>query len=284
MTVVAVDANGADLGPAEVAAGARIAAQQPGRAGTGDPVRPRRASWAASSAAGVEIVDAPISIAKDPRPGAGGVRGVAGLRRSCRAAARRRRRGDAAGARLQRVDRRRAGRRAAPDPPRARRAPPRAGSDAADPRAPGDPARRRRQCRRATRDPRAVRVHGGRLCERGARYRAPAGRAALERDVEAQRGQPARARDPRPRCSSRPKGADALRVHWQRRGERSHARRRRRGGHRRLHRQRGPEADRGRLAGHPRRDQGCGVRVGTRQDGRHAASAGPARVPRGDRS
>jgi glycerol-3-phosphate acyltransferase PlsX len=63
MTVIAVDANGADLGPAEVAAGARIAAQQGveivlfGPADElGDPVN------------GIEIVDAPVSIAKDPDP------------------------------------------------------------------------------------------------------------------------------------------------------------------------------------------------------------------------
>jgi glycerol-3-phosphate acyltransferase PlsX len=63
MTVVAVDANGADLGPGEVAAGARIAAAQGveillfGPAGElGEAVR------------GIEIVDAPISIAKDPDP------------------------------------------------------------------------------------------------------------------------------------------------------------------------------------------------------------------------
>ena len=57
MAVIAVDANGADLGPAEVAAGARIAAQQGveivlfGPAGElGEPVR------------GIEIVDAPVSV------------------------------------------------------------------------------------------------------------------------------------------------------------------------------------------------------------------------------
>jgi glycerol-3-phosphate acyltransferase PlsX len=63
VTVVAVDANGADLGPGEVAAGARIAAAQGveillfGPAGElGEPV------------SGIEIVDAPISIAKHPDP------------------------------------------------------------------------------------------------------------------------------------------------------------------------------------------------------------------------
>jgi len=56
---VAVDANGADLGPAEVAAGAAIAAAQGVRVllfGPADQLGP--------PAAGVEIVDAPVSIAK----------------------------------------------------------------------------------------------------------------------------------------------------------------------------------------------------------------------------
>jgi len=60
---VAVDANGADLGPAEVAAGAAIAAQQGvrvilfGPAGEMQPVPE-----------GVTVVDAPVSIAKTPDP------------------------------------------------------------------------------------------------------------------------------------------------------------------------------------------------------------------------
>jgi glycerol-3-phosphate acyltransferase PlsX len=64
VVTVAVDANGADLGPAEVAAGAALAAQQGGirvlvfgpAAELGDP------------AEGVEIVDAPRSIAKEADP------------------------------------------------------------------------------------------------------------------------------------------------------------------------------------------------------------------------
>jgi glycerol-3-phosphate acyltransferase PlsX len=60
--VIAVDCNGADLGPAEVAAGAAIAARRGARvilfgpaAQLGEP-------------AGVEVVDAPLSIAKSPDP------------------------------------------------------------------------------------------------------------------------------------------------------------------------------------------------------------------------
>ena len=61
--MVAVDCNGADLGPAEVAAGAAIAAAQGARAILFGPARelgraPER----------VEIIDAPVSIAKSPDP------------------------------------------------------------------------------------------------------------------------------------------------------------------------------------------------------------------------
>jgi glycerol-3-phosphate acyltransferase PlsX len=70
MTVIAVDANGADLGPAEVAAGARLAAQQGARVILFGP-----AAELGDGGDGVEIVDAPISIAKDPDP----VRAVRGV-------------------------------------------------------------------------------------------------------------------------------------------------------------------------------------------------------------
>jgi glycerol-3-phosphate acyltransferase PlsX len=60
---IAVDANGADLGPAEVAAGAAIAAS----AGV-TPVLFGPAAEIGDVAEGVEVVDAPISIAKAPEP------------------------------------------------------------------------------------------------------------------------------------------------------------------------------------------------------------------------
>lgn len=60
---IAVDANGADLGPAEVAAGAAIAAA---RGIT--PVLFGPAEEIGEVAGGVEVVDAPISIAKAPEP------------------------------------------------------------------------------------------------------------------------------------------------------------------------------------------------------------------------
>lgn len=67
VAVVAVDCNGADLGPAEVAAGAALAAKEGARTilfGPADELRP--ALEDASDA--IEIVDAPVSIAKSADP------------------------------------------------------------------------------------------------------------------------------------------------------------------------------------------------------------------------
>jgi phosphate acyltransferase len=69
--VVAVDANGADLGPAEVAAGAVLAAQQGARVLLFGPARKMQIAPAripSSMPAGVEVVDAPVSIAKSADP------------------------------------------------------------------------------------------------------------------------------------------------------------------------------------------------------------------------
>jgi phosphate acyltransferase len=60
---VAVDANGADLGPAEVARGAAIAAAGGTRVVLFGP-----AAELGETPAGVEVVDAPVSIAKDADP------------------------------------------------------------------------------------------------------------------------------------------------------------------------------------------------------------------------
>ena len=60
---VAVDANGADLGPAEVAAGAAIAAEQDIRVVVFGPAREL-----GDAPDGIEIVDAPVSIAKAADP------------------------------------------------------------------------------------------------------------------------------------------------------------------------------------------------------------------------
>jgi phosphate acyltransferase len=61
--VVAVDANGADLGPAEVAAGAALAARQGVRVLLFGP-----AQEIGPMPAGVELVDAPVSVAKSADP------------------------------------------------------------------------------------------------------------------------------------------------------------------------------------------------------------------------
>ncbi|HEY2439940.1 MAG TPA: phosphate acyltransferase PlsX, partial [Solirubrobacteraceae bacterium] len=63
MVTVAVDAGGADLGPAEVAAGAALAAA----AGT-KVILFGPAAAIGSAADGVEVVDAPLSIAKAADP------------------------------------------------------------------------------------------------------------------------------------------------------------------------------------------------------------------------
>lgn len=60
---VAVDANGADLGPAEVAAGAALAAAQGARVLLFGP-----AEEMGATPDGVEVVNAPLSIAKSPDP------------------------------------------------------------------------------------------------------------------------------------------------------------------------------------------------------------------------
>ncbi|MEA2196499.1 MAG: phosphate acyltransferase [Solirubrobacteraceae bacterium] len=65
MITVAVDACGADLGPAEVAAGAARAAEQGIRVLLFGPARE-----IGPPASGVEVIDAPISIAKATNPGA----------------------------------------------------------------------------------------------------------------------------------------------------------------------------------------------------------------------
>ncbi len=62
-TVVAVDANGADLGPSEVAAGARLAAEQGVHVLLFGP-----ASELGDGGPGVEVIDAPVSVAKSHDP------------------------------------------------------------------------------------------------------------------------------------------------------------------------------------------------------------------------
>jgi glycerol-3-phosphate acyltransferase PlsX len=63
--IIAVDANGADLGPAEVAAGATLAAQQGIRVLLFGP-----AAELGAAGPGIEVIDAPQSIAKEANPAA----------------------------------------------------------------------------------------------------------------------------------------------------------------------------------------------------------------------
>jgi glycerol-3-phosphate acyltransferase PlsX len=61
--VIAVDCNGADLGPREVAAGAALAVEQGARVLLFGP-----AAELGAQPSGIEVIDAPVSIAKAPDP------------------------------------------------------------------------------------------------------------------------------------------------------------------------------------------------------------------------
>ncbi len=65
MPIVAVDANGADLGPAEVAEGANLAARRGVRVLLFGP-----AAEMGNAGPGIEVIDAPLSIAKAANPAA----------------------------------------------------------------------------------------------------------------------------------------------------------------------------------------------------------------------
>jgi phosphate acyltransferase len=86
--VVAVDCNGADLGPREVAAGAALAAQAGVRVLLFGPELELRAELGGERGADLEIVDAPVSIAKSPDP-ASAARSTpeASIVKACRAVA-----------------------------------------------------------------------------------------------------------------------------------------------------------------------------------------------------
>jgi glycerol-3-phosphate acyltransferase PlsX len=66
--VVAVDCNGADLGPAEVAAGAAIAAGEGARTILFGPAQELGQALRDAPDGAIEVVDAPVSIAKSPDP------------------------------------------------------------------------------------------------------------------------------------------------------------------------------------------------------------------------
>ena len=118
---------------------------------------------------GIEVIDAPLSIAKERQPGRRRARQPRVLDRARRPRRRRRRRRRA---RLRRLDRRRARRRAVQHQARPRHPAP--GARRPDPgaRHAGDARRRRREHRGARRAPRPVRVHGRRARAGRARRRA----------------------------------------------------------------------------------------------------------------
>ncbi len=66
--VVAVDCNGADLGPAEVAAGAVLAAGEGARMILFGPADELRPGLSGAPDGAIQVVDAPLSIAKSPDP------------------------------------------------------------------------------------------------------------------------------------------------------------------------------------------------------------------------
>ena len=68
VTTVAVDCNGADLGPAEVAAGAMMAASEGARTILFGPADMLRVACQDTDDGMIEIVDAPVSIAKSADP------------------------------------------------------------------------------------------------------------------------------------------------------------------------------------------------------------------------
>src|SRR5262249_31215132 len=65
---VAVDCNGADLGPGEVAAGAALAARDGARTILFGPAAELRRAVAEAPPGAIEVVHAPASIAKSPDP------------------------------------------------------------------------------------------------------------------------------------------------------------------------------------------------------------------------
>ena len=66
--IIAVDCNGADLGPAEVAAGAVLAAGEGARVLLFGPAEEMEIPPTLSGGDGIEVVDAPVSIAKSADP------------------------------------------------------------------------------------------------------------------------------------------------------------------------------------------------------------------------
>ena len=243
---VAVDANGADLGPSEVAEGAAEAAAQGVRVllyGPADEMGPVARGRRGGRRPGVDR--------EGGRPRRGGALDPRRLDRPRGAGGRR---GRGRRVRLRRVDRPRARRGPLQHPPRPRHPPARARDPGARPRPPGDHRRRRRERGGAARAPRAVRLHGRGARRDDPRGRPPPGRPALDRRG-GHEGHAARRRGARRAARPRRRGRH-VRLRREHRGQRDPVRAVRRHRHRRLHGQRRPEAHGGRLRGdaaqHPR--------------------------------
>ena len=190
VVTVAVDAGGADLGPREVAAGAARAAANGIQVLLFGP-----AGEIGAVPDGVEVVDAPVSIAKKADP-ANAVRTTpeASIVQATRAVADGRAQAFVSGGSTGLGARGRA----VQPPARPRRVPPGARAAAAEPGPRADPAARRRGQRDLpSRAPRAVRAHGIGVRPGRARDRLPARRAPVQR-----RGARARARRSWSRCTS----------------------------------------------------------------------------------
>ncbi len=200
---------------------------------------------------GVEIVDAPVSIAKAEDPvRAARTTHEASIVQAARAVAQ----GRAQALVCAGAHRRRARGGHPQHQARARYLSPRASDPTAGPRAPGDAAGRRCERRCAQGAPRAVRVHGRRARPHRPWDQRAAGRPAVQRRGARAR-QRARARGARRAARARRRRLAGIRVHRQRRGWRRRVRPRRCDRHRRLHRQHRSEADGGRLADDARRDR-----------------------------
>ena len=136
---------------------------------------------------GVEVVDAPVSIAKAPDPvRAAASNPDASIVQAARAVAA----GDADALRQRRLDRRRAGRRPVQHQARRGHPPPGAGDPGPGPRAPGHARRRRRQHRGPRRAPRPVRASWARRWPRPCSASSARASALLSIGEEATKGTP----------------------------------------------------------------------------------------------
>ncbi len=258
--VVAVDANGADMGPSEVAAGRET------RGGAGcacAAVRPGRASSANTRGTGCRGGRRARVGCQERGPCACGALDAGSVDRAGSKGRRRRSRG---GTRVRGRHRSGAGGRAVQHQARARHPPSSARAADTCSRIPTTPPSRcstSARARRHARAPGPVRLHGGGFRECRARRRASARRFALKRrGVRARQraGACKRAAELRERLgAARGGGRGAVLVRRQRRGRRHRRAGRRCDRHRWVHRQHRAEADGGCLPDDARRCQRCGA-------------------------